>query len=1028
MASGSPSSQVIPHTDELFEELTIKLAIQKLNTPIQINPSILAEGITECKHSFIGKFEADRPINIQAAKKTTLRAWNSRSQVHTIEEMNMSVTGLDRGKFMRLRLRMDIQTSLRPYVVLALQDNTPAIFPVTYEKLPSTCYNCGHMGHDNKHCEWIATHQQSEEGSFPNDSYEDDTKEDPLVAMEVEKDSSKMDHAHHSERMTDATSADKDVSPELVVQSKKHVFDSGTVYAIPIKMTMNRINQGLTRSVQQPTISEEVQHRSRHIHLHPEGKRSPPSPGKRWGIRSSIKGSKSSQARFLLFPPQKMSSKKEEERNEKIIRGLMKLPPNRRCINCNSLGPQYVCPNFWTFVCIACSGIHREFTHRVKSVSMAKFTSQEVEALQRGGNQRAREIFLKDWDIQRQRLPDSSNVDRVREFIKNVYVDRRYAGGKTSDKPPTDMQNLGDHEDNTRRASSYHSYSQSPPYEYQYEDRRYGKQAGVLTRKPGSDRGHYEGKISSFVYSPGRLGEKMCEERFANEGSVSRVSDYSASSGGDPFRSNTQSPNFQKDIGFSSPPVHPVRDILIEDVWRQTVSTYSEANAKRDANGIPRPQRTASSGSFGSFDSNSMSMKSVNDGSLIDVVSEPEQSAGIVQGGISSFPSLPQSSVSANYSSLDLFNAPYVQQPNTSSAPLDLFAPPATSSASSVDLFQPPPTSSASSIDLFHPPPTSSAQSINLFQPPPSSPSVDLFPDITHQHSATSLGQKPTKFSVLENEGWATFDLPQHGAGALETKNLNLAKMPADDGVSLGKLDTLPSMNASMQWPSVQSSTAHGPFSLMSNPWHGGLYNVQASSGPESTQSWNAFEDPIGRLHQVPFENSQQKSKPEVPAHMPPSTADQYLSSKVSEDFNKDGIQRTTAEDRPPTSILPSNGAINRSSFTPSVLPFMGGMPSHATDQKSSNPFDLPYDSDLEPNSMFLGMNSLQAALPNAQLPPPILGGLPQPWFPHNSVTPFIPSTLQGGLAYMAGQAPSTQLSNVPSQGSAASLGGNPFA
>lgn len=29
----------------------------------------------------------------------------------------------------------------------------------------------------------------------------------------------------------------------------------------------------------------------------------------------------------------------------------------------------------------------REFTHRVKSVSMAKFSSQEVEAIQNGGNQ-----------------------------------------------------------------------------------------------------------------------------------------------------------------------------------------------------------------------------------------------------------------------------------------------------------------------------------------------------------------------------------------------------------------------------------------------------------------------------------------------------------------------------------------------------------------------------------------------------------------------------------------------------------------
>lgn len=37
------------------------------------------------------------------------------------------------------------------------------------------------------------------------------------------------------------------------------------------------------------------------------------------------------------FGISEMGSRKEEERNEKIIRGLMKLPPNRRCINCNSL-------------------------------------------------------------------------------------------------------------------------------------------------------------------------------------------------------------------------------------------------------------------------------------------------------------------------------------------------------------------------------------------------------------------------------------------------------------------------------------------------------------------------------------------------------------------------------------------------------------------------------------------------------------------------------------------------------------------
>lgn len=38
----------------------------------------------------------------------------------------------------------------------------------------------------------------------------------------------------------------------------------------------------------------------------------------------------------------------------------------------------------------------REFTHRVKSVSLARFTTQEVEALQRGGNQVKSSCF---WDL-----------------------------------------------------------------------------------------------------------------------------------------------------------------------------------------------------------------------------------------------------------------------------------------------------------------------------------------------------------------------------------------------------------------------------------------------------------------------------------------------------------------------------------------------------------------------------------------------------------------------------------------------------
>lgn len=112
----------------------------------------------------------------------------------------------------------------------------------------------------------------------------------------------------------------------------------------------------------------------------------------------------------------------------------------------------------------------------------------------------------------------------------------------------------------------------------------------MLTRKPGSERGLFAGKMSSFISSPTRLSDRSLEDRFANEGSVSRFSDYSVSSGGDPSRSGVESPNFQKDGGFSSPPVQSSRNIVGEDL-------FSEAHFRRDANGIP-PRQVISLASF----------------------------------------------------------------------------------------------------------------------------------------------------------------------------------------------------------------------------------------------------------------------------------------------------------------------------------------------------------------------------------------------------------------------------------------------
>ncbi|XP_025605550.1 probable ADP-ribosylation factor GTPase-activating protein AGD14 isoform X1 [Arachis hypogaea] len=700
-----------------------------------------------------------------------------------------------------------------------------------------------------------------------------------------------------------------------------------------------------------------------------------------------------------------MATRKEEERNEKIIRGLMKLPPNRKCINCNSLGPQYVCTNFWTFVCMTCSGIHREFTHRVKSVSMAKFTSQEVDSLQNAGNQRAREIYLKNWDFQRQRLPDSSNVDKIREFIRHVYVDRRYAATKSSDKPPRDMQNPRINEDDTRRASSYHSYSQSPPYDYQYEDRRYGKQAAALTRKPGSDKVRYEGKMSSIIYSPGRFSDHAYEDRFANEGSGPRISDFSVSSGGEQFKSEVQSPNFHKDIGFHSPPYRHSGHHSSEDVWAFARNTSLETNAKRDMEGIRLPQRTAS---LGSMDSNLSSFRSHNSGGLVDFFSEPVQAFEPLQTKVSCVPQPPGP---AGSTSSDISNTPVAAEPS-----IDLFQlPGAPSQSTSVDLFQ--------SAVLSAVPYSNESQPTQTSQPS----SVDFFANLSQQPSTATSDEKSLELSAPKNEGWATFDMPQYTASTAKVETP--AVLPSAADTLQDRFDPFLNLNGNMQWPSFETSGVSVPSSVTSNVWHDGAWNGEeqvsvTATSTQSEQPWSAFEDSVTPASADGLNQGLQLQNL-------PSTDDQCLDLRASEGCNEGGMQGIAPIGGFDDHEISSNFS-GGSAYPPSAIPPMGESQPNGNSHKSTNPFDFLDDadvSDVEHSNMFLDLSSLQAALPDAQLQPTFHSGIAEPWLPQNSVNSYISSAGQGGgLTFLAAQPPSSQISNIQTQEPVASFGGNPFA
>eukprot|EP00013_Stygamoeba_regulata_P026210 CAMPEP_0177657998 /NCGR_PEP_ID=MMETSP0447-20121125/16551_1 /TAXON_ID=0 /ORGANISM="Stygamoeba regulata, Strain BSH-02190019" /LENGTH=301 /DNA_ID=CAMNT_0019162525 /DNA_START=76 /DNA_END=978 /DNA_ORIENTATION=+ len=115
-----------------------------------------------------------------------------------------------------------------------------------------------------------------------------------------------------------------------------------------------------------------------------------------------------------------------KDKDERALKALMREPENKRCFDCGEPGPFYVCLDFGTFICTQCSGLHREFNHRVKSTSMATFKPDELEKLKRNGNAIARKIWLGRWDPNRYPPPDSNNAAKVKEFMRLKYIDKHF--------------------------------------------------------------------------------------------------------------------------------------------------------------------------------------------------------------------------------------------------------------------------------------------------------------------------------------------------------------------------------------------------------------------------------------------------------------------------------------------------------------------------------------------------------------------------------------------------------------------------
>ncbi|RVX11073.1 putative ADP-ribosylation factor GTPase-activating protein AGD14 [Vitis vinifera] len=588
------------------------------------------------------------------------------------------------------------------------------------------------------------------------------------------------------------------------------------------------------------------------------------------------------------------------------------------------MGPQYVCTNFWTFVCTTCSGIHREFTHRVKSVSMAKFTSQEVSSLQRGGNERVKEFYFKEWDPQRHSFPDSSNIERLRDFIKHVYVDRRYSGERSFDKPP--RVKMGDKEEpyENRKMDNYQGGSRSPPYEDSY-DRRYSDQ-----RSPG-----------------GRSDDKNF--RYGYDGRRSPGSDLEI--GSTVIIGEVLSPDHQKDLDASSPPmVRPVREILGDNVSPLRVIEPPKANGGRVGDGFARTQDKFAFHSSLILPSIMLwGTKRENSGILIDFDADPEPPVAATVPQTQQPPvqtiAQPISSSNDNWASFD-----FATEAKVSQAPSNVNALETVLSQLSVPASVP---GHGSGVPNSGGAPTAVPVG-NVSVLPMSGDS--LFPPVRPIPTSPFLGGAPAPVN--------TFAAFPPAAAAAAAPGLT-PMLHGHDGNSFVKV------TGAGQWPSMQyqqhslfPDTGSQSIAQQFAPSVGGTSTNQQWNSPLLPNTQGPFSAPAAQAPQTvskPQVVASSLSSPPLPVEVKPAGRKELPLDLFAATYQPISMQVPGWQTGPPHG-MGFHLQYNTAAPLPSTF-------SHSS--KSTNPFDLNNEPPPAQAPTFPSMASLQGSLPNM---PPSMG------------------------------------------------------
>ncbi|KAG7491643.1 hypothetical protein MATL_G00005850 [Megalops atlanticus] len=123
----------------------------------------------------------------------------------------------------------------------------------------------------------------------------------------------------------------------------------------------------------------------------------------------------------------------DRDRNKKVLLDLVKHPDNSHCADCGAPEPDWASYKLGVFVCLNCSGTHRNLPaiSRIKSIRLDFWDDDLVEFMRTNGNAAARSIYERTVPIFYYRPQPQDCVVLRDQWIRAKYERREFTGENT---------------------------------------------------------------------------------------------------------------------------------------------------------------------------------------------------------------------------------------------------------------------------------------------------------------------------------------------------------------------------------------------------------------------------------------------------------------------------------------------------------------------------------------------------------------------------------------------------------------------